>query len=177
VTKRCAINTLFLAIMALALVSLPSVAHASVTLNDYEKQVLGLVNKERAKRGLVKLSVNTKLTRAAREHSRDMGMQQYFAHNSPSGETWRARIIRHGYTPEGCSYWKVGENIFWGAGLYSSPVYVVDRWMASTAHRQVILTKAFRAAGVGAVRCRSGYGGCPGDVWFFTLDLGRRKLL
>ena len=55
-------------------------------------------------------------------HSADMGEQKYFEHNSPDGETWSSRIVRYGYTREGCSYWKAGENIYYGAGLYSSPV-------------------------------------------------------
>ena len=46
--------------------------------------------------------------------------------------------------------------------------------MKSKAHRAVILTKAFRDLGVGAVKTDDGYGNVDGPVWFFTLDLGRR---
>jgi len=53
-----------------------------------------------------------------------------------------------------------------GAGLFSSPVLIVDKWMKSSMHRAVILTQSFRDLGVGAVS--------DGTVWFFTLDLGRR---
>ncbi len=92
----------------------------------------------------------------------------------PDGETWSSRIVRYGYTRQGCSYWKAGENIYYGAGLYSSPCLVVRAWMASPAHRAVILTKVFRDIGVGAVKTDDGYGNIDGVVWFFTLDLGRR---
>jgi uncharacterized protein YkwD len=51
---------------------------------------------------------------------------------------------------------------------------VVDAWMRSETHRAVILTKAFRDVGVGAVKTEDGYAGIDGVVWFFTLDLGRR---
>lgn len=174
---RIAVTALLIAFATLFLVTLPSAAPAaSVTLNDYEKQVLALVNKERTERHLAKLTVSAKLTNAAREHSTEMGLMQYFAHNSASGETWSKRIIRFGYTPKGCRYWKAGETLFWGAGLCSSPVNVVDSWMASPSHRKTILTKVFRQAGVGAVRS-SGYGECTEDVWFFTFDLGRRIAL
>lgn len=78
----------------------------------------------------------------------------------------RQRIVRHGYTREGYRVWKAGENIALGAGLSSSPVLIVDKWMKSSMHRAVILTKSFRDLGVGAVS--------DGTVWFFTLDLGRR---
>ena len=162
-----------LAFSALLLFSLPSSASATVTLNSYEKQILSLVNQERAERGLAKLTVNEYLWRASRAHSREMGAQQYFSHNSYNGESFSKRIVRFGYTYKGYTYWKVGENIAWGSGLYASPVAVVDKWMASSTHRAVILTKVFRSIGVGAVKSADGYKG-QDDVWFFTLDLGRR---
>lgn len=163
-----------LAFAALLLFSLPSSASATVTLNSYEKQVLSLVNQERAKRGLAKVTVNEYLWRASRAHSREMGDKQYFSHNSYNGESFSKRIVRFGYTYKGYTYWKVGENIAWGSGLYSSPVAVVDKWMASSTHRAVILTKVFRQIGIGAVKSNKSYKG-QNNVWFFTLDLGRRS--
>lgn len=171
---RGGIVILLVALAALLFAAMPAAASATVTLNSYEKQVMTLVNQERAKRGLVKLRVNAKLVTAARAHSTDMGEQQYFQHNAPGGETWSQRIIRFGYKREGYRFWKAGENIFYGGGLLSSPAYVVDRWMHSDAHRAVILTKCFRDIGIGAKKCTDGYGGTSGTVWFFTLDLGRR---
>jgi uncharacterized protein YkwD len=173
-SKRIAVIVLLLAVAILYCVTLPSVAPAAVTLSEYETQVLALVNKERTDRHLAKLTINAKLTTAARSHSTEMGVMQYFAHDSASGEKWSQRIIRFGYTSKGYNYWKAGETIFWGAGLYSSPVNVVDSWMASPAHKKAILTKVFRQAGVGAVRSVGGYGEVTDDVWFFTLDMGRR---
>ncbi len=172
--RRASAAAVLIAAVVTLLAILPSTA-AALTLTDYEAQILALVNQERAARDLPALTANAKLTRAARHHSAEMGERQYFAHNSFSGEQWNKRIARFGYGPKGCTFWKVGENIFWGSGLYASPVNVVDEWMASPPHRRVILTRAFRAAGVGAVECQSGYAGCD-DVWFFTLDLGRRIL-
>jgi uncharacterized protein YkwD len=172
--KRIAVTALLIAFATLFLVTLPSAASASVTLNQYEKQVLALVNKERAERHLAKLTINTNLTTAARAHSTEMGLMQYFAHNSASGEKWSRRIVRFGYTNKGYNYWMAGETLFWGAGLYSSPVNVVDSWMASPLHKKAILTKVFRQAGIGAVRSVGGYGEVTDNVWFFTLDLGRR---
>jgi uncharacterized protein YkwD len=172
--KRFAVAVLLVALAGLLFASLPAAAPASVSLNSYEKQVASLVNKERAKHGLARLRINAKLVSAARTHSADMGDRQYFQHDSPTGETWAARIVNHGYKRVGYRLWKAGENLFWGAGLYSSPVNVVDQWMASPAHRQVILTKDFRDLGVGAVEHADGFAGCASSVWFFTLDLGRR---
>jgi len=170
---RCGIVILLVALATLLFASLPAAAPASVSLNSYEQQLVKRINHERAKRHLASLRVNAKLVDSARSHSADMGVKQYFDHNSPGGETWSRRIVRHGYTRQGYRVWKAGENIAWGAGLYSSPVAIVDSWMKSSMHRAVILTKDFRDIGVGAVRS-AGYGGVGGTVWFFTLDLGRR---
>ena len=163
---RCGIVILLVALAALLFASLPAAAPAGVSLNSYEQQLLKCINHERAKRHLASLRVNAKLVDAARAHSADMGEKQYFDHNSASGETWSRRIVRLGYSRSGYRVWKAGENIAWGAGLYSSPVAIVGQWMKSSMHRAVILTQSFRDLGVGAVS--------DGTVWFFTLDLGRR---
>ena len=96
-------------------------ALASSPLNTYEKQLVAAINKQRAKHGLAAVRVNSKLVDSARAHSADMAVRKYFEHDSPDGETWSSRIVRYGYTRDGCSYWKTGENIYYGSGLYSSP--------------------------------------------------------
>lgn len=173
-THRITISLALVIFAALFLVGAPATASASVTLNGYEKQILSLINAERSERGLAKVSVNATLTKAARAHSREMGDKQYFSHNSYNGESFSKRLIRFGYTYKGYRYWKVGETIYWGSGLYASPVNVVDQWMRSSTHRAVILTKVFRNVGIGAVKCEEGYKSCDEDAWFYTLDLGRR---
>lgn len=149
-------------------------ALAATQLNQYEKQLVTLVNKERAKRGLAPLRVNGKLVEAARGHSAEMGGLKYFDHDSSDGESWSSRVVRYGYARQGYAYWKAGENIYYGAQLWSSPVACVGAWMKSRAHRTVLLTKVFRDIGVGAVKTDSGYGSIDGPVWFFTMDVGRR---
>jgi uncharacterized protein YkwD len=151
-------------------------ALASTQLNSYEKQLFSLVNKERTKRGLCALRLNAKLVDSSRGHSTEMGQMNYFGHNSqdPKDERWSLRIVRYGYTRQGYSYWKAGEDIYWGAQLYSSPVACVNAWMHSSAHRAVILTRNFRDVGVGAYKSESGFQGVDGVVWVFTMDAGRR---
>jgi uncharacterized protein YkwD len=171
--KSSRVIVIVLVAIACSLV-LAAPALATTSLNSYEKQLLGLINKQRARHGLTQLRINDKLVDSARAHSADMGEQKYFSHDSSDGETWSSRIVRYGYKREGCSYWRAGENIYWGAGLSSSPYLVMGAWMKSSAHRAVILTRAFREIGVGAIKTDSGYGSVDGSVWFFTLDLGRR---
>lgn len=171
---RSGIATLVLALALLLFACAPPIASATVTLNSYEQQILKYVNAQRTKYDMAKLTVRGTLTNAARSHSTDMGARQYFQHDTLGGATWSRRVVNFGYTRTGYSTWKVGENIQWASGLSASPYAVVRAWMRSPAHRAVILTRAFRDIGIGAVRCEEGYGGVDGPVWFFTIDLGRR---
>jgi len=158
-------------------------ALATTRLNSYEKRIVSLVNQKRVSKGLPKLRVNARLVKAARSHSAQMGERKYFQHDTfrrdANGSlcrvrTWSKRIVRFGYTYQGYRYWKVGENIYHGANLYSSAEACFRHWMKSPAHRAVILTKAFRNIGVGAVKTDTGYKACGGAVWFYTMDVGRR---
>jgi uncharacterized protein YkwD len=151
-----------------------STPSATFQLTKAEQTLFDLVNKQRTKHGLAKLRVGTRLTNAARAHSREMGEAQYFAHDSASGETFARRLIRFGYVRTGYRFWKAGEDIYYGSGLYSSPVCVIDAWMKSPAHRAVILTQCFRDIGVGVYVAQQGYRGITCPVTFFTIDLGRR---
>jgi len=159
-------------ILGTLLLAAPALAYTP--LNRYEKRLLTLVNKQRAKHGLPQVRTHSRLLSAARSHSAEMGEKKYFSHSSASGRSWSSRIISHGYKRTGYRYWKAGENIYYGSGLYSSPTAVIKAWMASKPHRAVILTRAFRNIGIGAVKTTTGYGSYKGTVWFFTLDLGRR---
>ena len=146
-------------------------ASASITLTKPERTLLTLINHARAKRGLHKLSIVTSLERAARAHSREMVKRDYFSHSSYNGESVGARLIRFGYRTTGCTSWRVGECIAYGHGTRGSAKGVFTAWMKSKAHRAIILTRAFRNAGIG--RARGTYRGVDGMV-FFTLDCGRR---
>jgi uncharacterized protein YkwD len=173
VKSRCGIVLLLVALAALLIAAIPAVSLASTELTTYEQQIVKYVNQERAKAGLGKLKVSAKLVQSARAHSTDMGENKYFEHDSLDGTAWGERIVDHGYKRDGYRVWKAGENIAWGAGLYSAPVLIVDDWMASATHRAVILSKDFKEIGVGAVSTQ-GYGSIDGEVWFFTMDAGLR---
>ena len=77
----------------------------------------------------------SELTRAAREHSPQMGAEGYFAHESADGTAfWKG--IQAFYGSSHPQYWSVGENLLW-----SSPD--VDAggafkfWLASPEHRRI----------------------------------------
>ena len=102
---------------------------------DFESEVIDLVNVERSAQGLHPLSYDHQLAAAARNHSEDMGLQDYFSHTSLDGRTVPERITAAGY-----AYNTYGENI---AGGQPTPEDVIDAWMSSPGHRANILNSNF----------------------------------
>ena len=127
----------------------------------FESEVIDLVNVERAMQGLHPLSYDHQLAAAARDHSEDMGLQDYFSHTSLDGRTVPERITVAGY-----AYNTYGENI---AGGQSTPEDVIDAWMSSPGHRANILNSNFCDIGVG-------YAYLAGSTYrhYWTQDFGRR---
>ena len=69
----------------------------------------------------------------------------YFAHSSPSGQTWYSLL-----TSLGLSYSAGGENLAKVSGDTSSSVgLAIEALMASPTHRANILNPAYRLVGVG----------------------------
>ncbi len=128
----------------------------------FESEVIDLVNVERAAEGLPPLSYDAGLGAAARGHSEDMGLQNYFSHTGLDGRTACGRVTDAGYTWNYC-----GENI---AAGQPTPEDVIDTWMASAGHRANILNPNFCDIGVGyAYVANSTYG------HYWTQNFGRRS--
>jgi uncharacterized protein YkwD len=127
------------------------------TVDPAAAEVVRLVNVARAAAGCGALRVDSRLTTAARLHSEDMALRNYFSHTSLDGRSPWDRLEAQGYTAGS------GENI---AAGYATPVAVMDAWMKSTGHRANILNCSSRAIGVGL-----GRGGSYGIYW--TQDFGR----
>lgn len=109
-----------------------------------------LLNHTRERRGLRRLRLNRRLSRAALAHTRDMVEGRYFAHVSHSGEDVVDRLRSTGYLQR-AGRWMVGENLAWGTGHLSTPRNTVIGWMRSPGHRSNILSERFREIGVGIV--------------------------
>ena len=110
---------------------------------DYEKEVVRLVNEQRARVGLKELKHNWELSRVARYKSQDMRDNKYFSHTSPVYGTPFQMMKSFGIT-----YRSAGENIARGQ---TSPQAVVNAWMNSSGHRANILNSSFTEIGVGYV--------------------------
>lgn len=115
----------------------------SQQLNEFEQQVVELTNSEREKHGLSPLKVDEELSKVAREKSRDMAANNYFAHNSPTYGSPFDMMQSYGV-----DYSTAGENIAKGQ---TTPEQVVNGWMNSEGHRANILNANFTHIGVGYV--------------------------
>jgi uncharacterized protein YkwD len=135
----------------------PASSTAVPSMTEIELQVLEITNAERAKAGCAALRGDDKLALAAREHSTDMGVNEYFAHNSQDGTTPWDRIRAAGYDSPGA------ENI---AAGYATAAEVMDGWMNSPGHKANILNCNLKALGVGYYKGTKGYG------TYWTQDFG-----
>jgi uncharacterized YkwD family protein/spore coat assembly protein SafA len=118
----------------------------------FEKQVVTLVNKERAKVGLKPLTENWELSRVARTKSEDMRDKNYFSHTSPTYGSPFQMMKSFGIT-----YKSAGENIAQGQ---TTPEAVMKSWMNSSGHKANILSKSYTQIGVGYAK-----GGKWGHTW------------
>ncbi len=144
---------------------------SSVNTDAAAHVTLCLLNRERARYGLRSLRDNSRLERAARNHSDDMVASNLFSHSSSNGSQPAGRIRSSGYL-SGAHAWTVGENIGWGQSSFASPASMVRMWMHSPGHRANILRGAFRDIGIGVAYGTPVRGGSQGAT--YTTDFGRR---
>lgn len=138
-----------------------------------ETKLLVEVNSLRVSRGLAPLRVNRELAAAARQHSREMVEDGYFAHDG-AGSSYARRL--QAYYPLGDHHrWFVGENLVWGSPSIGARE-AVQLWMHSPRHRLNLLRRAWQEVGVSAVHAQAAPGVFQGlEVTVITLDFGRRS--
>jgi uncharacterized protein YkwD len=142
----------------------------TATTRTLVRATLCILNAKRSAHGLRALRLNADLGTAARRHSRAMVRRRFFSHTSPNGDEFVDRIRATGYL-EGARSWSVGENIAYGSGRRQTPRSIGRAWMNSPGHRANILSKSFRAIGIGIAS------GTPVGVAgaTYTTDFGRRN--
>lgn len=116
--------------------SFPAVASAIT-----QSAVLDLTNQSRRSSGLVELTYNSTLERAAQAKADDMLARQYFAHNTPDGKTPWTFFDLVGY-----AYLSAGENL---AVHFTDVEPLQEAWMNSPGHKANILNSSFKEMGVG----------------------------
>ena len=123
-----------------------------VKTTEQAKEVLKLVNQERAKYGLKPLVLSSKLTDVATVKAKDMADKGYFDHTSPTyGSPFD--MLKH----FGVQYSMAGENI---AAGQKDANEVMDSWLNSSGHRANILKAEYEQIGIGYTT-----GGRWGTYW------------
>lgn len=115
-------------------------------IHFYTKQILNLVNEERAKEGLSDLKLDARATAAANVRAKEI--KQQFSHTRPNGQSFSSALIEQGVT-----FRRSGENIAWGQ---KTPKQVMNAWMNSEGHRANIMSKNFENIGIGYYRDENG---------------------
>ena len=114
----------------------------SSTMNENEKEVFELINKQRTNNGLQALKVDSEVQRVARIKAEDMVANNYFSHQSPTyGSPFN---MLQSFK---ISYNTAGENI----AANSSNSGAVTSWMNSSGHKANILSSNFNYTGIGVV--------------------------
>lgn len=105
-------------------------------------QVIYYTNIERKNNaGLSSLKENKTLSNIAAIRVKDMFSQQYFEHNSPTGDNASKEAVKNGY-----EFITIGENI--ALGNFDGSKGLVQAWMDSPGHRANILNKNYTEIGV-----------------------------
>lgn len=120
-----------------------------MTVASAEWGVLQQVNRIRQNRGLAPLRMDDDVQHVASSRSGSMKQLGYFAHVSPSGQDASDLLRRQ---KVGHRYW--GEVIGWTRymSLEQGSSWMVDWWMHSPGHRELLLSRRFNYAGVGIVK-------------------------
>lgn len=144
--RMLALLSLFLMTVKIVGISLVAVAPAAPVEASAitSSTVISLANAARKEGGLSELSYNGLLTQAAQAKANDMLGRQYFAHNSPTGETPWSFIQATGY-----SYVTAGENL---AIDFSEAESIQSAWMNSPGHRANIMNASFQEIGIGIAK-------------------------
>ena len=103
---------------------------------NYEAEVIRLVNAERAREGLAPLRLDSSLRSSARLRAKEI--VACWGHTRPNGQRFCTAITS--------SYCKAAENI---AAGQSTPERVVKSWMNSASHRANIMNPSLKLIGVG----------------------------
>jgi uncharacterized protein YkwD len=134
------------------------------------------INRIRLAHDLRPLRVAPSLRTAARGHSQAMLAHGYFGHDSVDGTAFSVRIKRH-YTDRGWAKWSVGEALLARSGGRTlQAAMVVDAWMDSPSHREIVLSATWRDVGIGVLYASSAPGEYYGaEAVVVTADFGLRE--
>jgi uncharacterized protein YkwD len=155
-----------------------SASAARVTTTSVASQlqllVAAQINVVRRSYGRSRLTFSPQLTRAGREHARELALAGYFSHDWSDGSPFGSWIKR--FYPVGkARTWRAGENLAWSVQDVTAR-QAVEMWLASPEHRRILLDKRWRQVGLGVIRA-DGAGGIYGgqSVVILAAEFGLRR--
>ena len=139
-------------------------------LRALDAQIVARVNYVRVAHGLRVLRPSTQLSAAAAHHSREMARSGRFQHESPDGSSFSKRLLRFYPRPSA-----LGETLLWWSPDAGAAA-IVDEWLASPGHREVLLDPGYRELGVSAIHATTAPGDFEGlEATIVTADFGARR--
>jgi uncharacterized protein YkwD len=134
-SARTSLRGLVVALLV-AIAVLPSPASAATRQDRTESAILRAMNSVRARHGLPRLQASSALAKAADAHSAAMLRSGTFSHGAVFTRLRRYTRSR-----------SIGETLAWMSRCDSRQI--VDMWMNSAAHREILLSPKFAHVGVG----------------------------
>jgi uncharacterized protein YkwD len=138
------------------------------------RATLCLIDRVRSHHGRHALRANAQLGTVAHSQVASMLRWNYFADLRPSGLTPLALVAGTPYRAH-AGFIAVGQNIAWASGSAATPAHIVAEWMASPAHRAIILAAEYRDAGVAVMPALPSVlgAGSRGAMW--AVEFGVRR--
>ncbi len=116
-------------------------------LHSLEIQVFNMLNHIRAQKGLQSLNLNQVVSNIARLRSTDMVNRNYFSHYTPEGKHTTDILAENGVM-----YASSGEILFKASPpSWGSPDAVMNTWLGSNIHRDIIFTPQFTQVGISII--------------------------
>ena len=119
-----------------------TVTVTEVPKTKWEYEVLSLVNQERVRNGLEKLTWGDTCADAAETRAEEL--VEFYSHTRPDGSSWDTACN----APNNTAFYTEGENLVVGNSAVS-PETAVAAWMNSEKHRENILNPDFTKLAVG----------------------------
>ena len=148
---------------------------ARSNLAKIERSTLCLLNVQRTRHHLGKLHLSRPLRAVARKYARQMVVQRFFDHTTPTGVNFVQRIERSSYLSGVRGGWALGENLAWGEGTLATPREIVKAWMHSPGHRRNILDGSYHDAGLGVALGVPLAGGANAPGATYANEFGKRS--
>ena len=120
------------------------------SLMGVEEALFAMTNDVRRRQGLPLFLKDESCRNAARAHSADMFIRNYFAHKDPDGRSVKERLPAN----PALRHW--GENIWTGRGYDPRQIQhlaqvIMSGWMNSPGHRKNILSPEYTHLGIGVI--------------------------